>query len=47
MRTLAVSILVMNVTFMAAFATWVIYCTQVLGLTGRCGGRGLTCRHDR
>jgi MFS family permease len=32
-RTLAWTILVMNITFMAAFATWVLYAKERLGLT--------------
>ncbi|MEV0796293.1 MFS transporter [Kribbella sp. NPDC050281] len=32
-RTLACSILVMNITFCAAFATWVLYARERLGLT--------------
>jgi MFS family permease len=32
-RTLAVAILVMNITFCAAFATWVLYARQRLGLS--------------
>jgi hypothetical protein len=32
-RTLALSILVMNVTFCSAFATWVLYARDKLGLT--------------
>ncbi|TDO33819.1 putative MFS family arabinose efflux permease [Kribbella sp. VKM Ac-2527] len=32
-RTLAWAILVMNITFMAAFATWVLYAKERLGLT--------------
>jgi predicted MFS family arabinose efflux permease len=33
LRALTVCIAVMNLTFMAAFATWVLYATQRLGLT--------------
>ncbi|TCM49447.1 MFS transporter [Kribbella sp. VKM Ac-2568] len=32
-RTLALAILVMNITFMAAFATWVLFAKQRLGLS--------------
>jgi MFS family permease len=32
-RTLALTILVMNITFCAAFATWVLYAREKLGLT--------------
>jgi MFS family permease len=43
MRALAVSILLMNVTFTAAFATWVLYCTQLLRLTHLEFGLLTTC----
>lgn len=41
-RLLAVLLTVMNVTFMAAFAVWVLYARQRLGLTGRGFGLLLT-----
>lgn len=41
--TLIVAILVMNVAFMAAFATWVLYGTQLLGLSEFQFGLLITC----
>ena len=43
MRTLALSILVMNVAFSAPFATWVLYCKLLLGLTDFQFGLLTTC----
>lgn len=43
MRTLVLSILVMNVAFSAPFATWVLYCKLLLGLTDFQFGLLTTC----
>jgi MFS family permease len=43
MRTLVLSILVMNVAFSAPFATWVLYCRSLLGLSNVQFGLLTTC----
>jgi MFS family permease len=43
MLVMVLSILIMNVAFTAAFATWVLYCTVLLGLTNLQFGLLVTC----